>query len=50
MRHEAIEMVCAHILQGQEPPPDRQGVFGASAQRQTWEILEGTTATIQVII
>ena len=30
MRHEAIEMGCAHIGQGREPPPHRVGVLGAS--------------------
>ena len=34
MRHEAIEMVCAHVLQGQEPPPHRWGVLGAASH--TW--------------
>ena len=28
MRHEAIEMVCAHIGQGREPPPHHGGVLG----------------------
>ena len=32
MRHEAIEMVFTHILQGQEPPLHRLGVLGASTQ------------------
>ena len=28
MRHKAIEMVCAHIGQGREPPPHHGGVLG----------------------
>ena len=31
MRHEAIEMVCAHVGQDQEPPPHRKGVLRVSA-------------------
>ena len=30
MRHQAIEMVCAHVLQGKEPLPHHRGVLGAS--------------------
>ena len=26
MRHEAIEMVCAHVSQGREPPPHHSDV------------------------
>jgi hypothetical protein len=28
MRHEAIEMVCAHVGQGKEAPPHNWGVLG----------------------
>ena len=31
MRHEAIEMVCAHVPQSREPPSHLGGVLGASA-------------------
>ena len=31
MRHESIEMVCAHVLQSREPPPHNWGLLGASA-------------------
>ena len=31
MRHEAIEMGCAHVGQVQEPPPHCRGVLEASA-------------------
>ena len=31
MRHEAIEMVCAHVGQGREPPPHHSGVLEVSA-------------------
>ena len=30
MRHEAIEMVCAHIRQDQAPPPHHRDVKGMS--------------------
>ena len=30
MRHEAIEMVCAHVGQGREPPPHHIDELGAS--------------------
>ena len=33
MRLEAIEMVCAHVTQGREPPPHWGGVLGVSVQR-----------------
>ena len=31
MRHEAIEMVCAHVGQGREPPSRHSDVLGVSA-------------------
>ena len=31
MRHEAIEMVCAHVPQSQEPPPHCGGILGGLA-------------------
>ena len=31
MRQKAIEMVCAHVLQSQEPPPHRGGVLAVLA-------------------
>ena len=34
MQHKAIEMVCAHIGQGGEPPLHRKGVLGVSAAVQ----------------
>ena len=34
MRHEAIELVCTHIPQSQEPPPHSWGVLGASARHE----------------
>ena len=30
MRHEAIEVLCAHVLQGQAPPPHHSDVLGIS--------------------
>ena len=34
MRHEAIEMVSAHVGQGPEPPPHHSDVLGVSAKRE----------------
>ena len=32
MRHEAIDVVCAHVDQEQAPPPHHNDVLGMSAQ------------------
>ena len=40
MRHEAIEMVCAHFGQGREPPPRCGGVLGVSAHIKKYWIFQ----------
>ena len=38
MRHETIEMVCAHVPKSREPPLQRGGVLGALVQRHLFNL------------